>query len=200
MEFGAVVKPFIFYLQFFRLFLMRESSIAGNFVISYFFGKKVYHVAIRPITAASGDIVTYSLENDAVRFFDLLQLVEFYQLNQGSLNSRLTNYVICNTSASRRSDSPTDSASSSSCRNASDASLDSAKDILSAGSNPGAATNGSLNNNVSNGKTASAKNSEESGETSDDGEISVATAVDATMVSEDEEKDPEADASMREAN
>ncbi len=192
---------------------MRESSIAGNFVISYYFGKKVYHVAIRPITSASGDVVTYSLENDHVRFFDLLQLVEFYQLNQGTLNSRLTNYVVCNTSASRRSDSPTDSASS--CRNASDASLDSTKD-----SSAGSAV-GPINNNVSNGKKAAAsaatngtptsrkvpKTSSASGmtsgeeaETSDDGEISVATAVDATMVSEDEERDTEADTSMREAS
>ena len=38
--------------------------------------------------------MTYSLDEGRTRFFDLLQMVEFYQLNRGTLSHRLTHYVI----------------------------------------------------------------------------------------------------------
>ena len=38
--------------------------------------------------------VTYSLDDGRTRFFDLLQMVEFYQLNRGTLSHRLTHYII----------------------------------------------------------------------------------------------------------
>ena len=38
--------------------------------------------------------VTYSIDDGRTRFFDLLQMVEFYQLNRGSLSTRLTHYIV----------------------------------------------------------------------------------------------------------
>ena len=38
--------------------------------------------------------VTYSIDDCRTRFFDLLQMVEFYQLNRGSLSARLTHYIV----------------------------------------------------------------------------------------------------------
>ena len=35
----------------------------------------------------------YTLDKGATKFYDLLQLIEFYQLNSGSLPTRLTHYV-----------------------------------------------------------------------------------------------------------
>ena len=40
------------------------------------------------------DCVTYSIDDSRTRFFDLLQMVEFYQLNRGSLSTRLTHYIV----------------------------------------------------------------------------------------------------------
>lgn len=41
-----------------------------------------------------GAKVFYSLDEGKTKFFDLLQMVEFYQLNRGSLNTRLTHYIV----------------------------------------------------------------------------------------------------------
>ena len=38
--------------------------------------------------------VTYSIDDCRTRFFDLLQMVEFYQLNRGTLSTRLTHYIV----------------------------------------------------------------------------------------------------------
>ena len=38
--------------------------------------------------------VTYSIDDCRTRFFDLLQMVEFYQLNRGSLSTRLSHYIV----------------------------------------------------------------------------------------------------------
>ena len=153
----------------FRLFLVRESSVAGGFVISYFFGGRAYHVPIMPITTGAS-IVTYSLDEGKTKFFDLLQLVEFYQLNQGSLNVKLAHYVVSNASISARSESPVDSQS---CKNASDASLDSKS--LQASE---AKCIDSNHNKEAEATSKSISSSEDD---------SVATAVDANMASEDEE-------------
>src|SRR5688572_28091305 len=40
------------------------------------------------------DTICYSLDQGKTRFYDLLQLVEFYQLNQGCLPCRLTYYIV----------------------------------------------------------------------------------------------------------
>lgn len=38
--------------------------------------------------------VYYSLDDGKTKFFDLLQMVEFYQLNRGSLHTKLTHYIV----------------------------------------------------------------------------------------------------------
>ena len=75
------------------MFLVRDSSVAGGFVISYFFSGRTYHTQVLPIVTPD-ERVTYSLDNGRTRFFDLLQMVEYYQLNRGTLNHRLTHYVV----------------------------------------------------------------------------------------------------------
>lgn len=40
------------------------------------------------------DQVCFTLDNGVTKFYDLLQLVEFYQLNAGSLPTRLMHYVV----------------------------------------------------------------------------------------------------------
>lgn len=40
------------------------------------------------------DLVCFTLDNGVTKFYDLLQLVEFYQLNAGSLPTRLMHYVV----------------------------------------------------------------------------------------------------------
>lgn len=40
------------------------------------------------------DAVCYSLDSGVTKFYDVLQLVEFYQLNAGCLPTRLTHYVV----------------------------------------------------------------------------------------------------------
>ena len=48
--------------------------------------------------------VTYSIDDCRTRFFDLLQMVEFYQLNRGSLSTRLTHYIVSLESAMTNTD------------------------------------------------------------------------------------------------
>ena len=100
---------------------MRESSVQGGFVISYYFNGRAYHAPVMPFTHPSTSAVTYSLDEGKTKFYDLLQLVEFYQLNKGTLCGKLTHFVINKISVTR-SESPTDSTSS--CKHASDVSLD----------------------------------------------------------------------------
>ena len=73
-------------------FLVRESSVAGGYVVSYIFGSKCYHAQALP--GQSNGQAYFSVDDGKTRFYDLLQLVEFYQLNQGSLNSRLGHCVV----------------------------------------------------------------------------------------------------------
>jgi len=74
------------------LFLVRNSSVAGGFVISYYFAGKTHHSQALP--DATDGCATYSLDEGRTRFFDLLQMVEYYQLNRGTLSHRLTHYVV----------------------------------------------------------------------------------------------------------
>lgn len=113
------------------LFLVRDSSVAGGYVISYFFSGRTYHTQVLPIVTPD-DKVTYSLDNGRTRFFDLLQMVEFYQLNRCTLNHRLTHFVVAKTlfqtstgSTNGRPESPTARSDSSSCQGTSDGSIDS---------------------------------------------------------------------------
>lgn len=77
---------------------MRESrSNPGTYVLTYRCHEKVLHTQITPIQKATKIGVVYTLDG-FTKFYDLVQLVEFYQLNAGCLSTKLTYYVNSNTS------------------------------------------------------------------------------------------------------
>ncbi|XP_071452038.1 growth factor receptor-bound protein 14-like [Hetaerina americana] len=77
------------------VFLVRESrSTPGSFVLTFKYRGKVSHYQIQPVVDPVRDAVCYSLDSGTTKFYDLLQLVEFYQLNAGCLPTRLTHYVV----------------------------------------------------------------------------------------------------------
>lgn len=75
------------------VFLVRESSVAGGFVISFTAQSKNIHSQVLPISSPEG--VLYSIDDGKTKFYDLLQLVEFHQLNTGCLPVRLQHYLAC---------------------------------------------------------------------------------------------------------
>lgn len=77
------------------MFLVRDSqSSPGAFVLTLKFGAKVLHKEITPMSSSHQDTICYTLDNGQTKFYDLLQLIEFYQLNTGSLPTRLTHYLV----------------------------------------------------------------------------------------------------------
>nr|XP_018914354.1 PREDICTED: growth factor receptor-bound protein 14-like isoform X2 [Bemisia tabaci] len=92
------------------VFLVRESrSSPGSFVLTFKCGSKVIHSHIQPVRVnntidPSSEAVCFSLDNGATKFYDLLQLVEFYQLNAGCLPTRLTHYIVQSSAGPRYSD------------------------------------------------------------------------------------------------
>jgi len=74
------------------VFLVRDSSVAGGFVISVTAANKNIHSQVLPLSTPDG--VVYSVDDGKTKFYDLLQLVEFYQLNTGSLPTRLNQYIV----------------------------------------------------------------------------------------------------------
>ncbi|XP_043242148.1 growth factor receptor-bound protein 10-like isoform X2 [Amphibalanus amphitrite] len=78
------------------VFLVRESrSNPVAFVLSFIFRMKLYHAQIMPVKDTSQSPVTcyFSLDGGKTRFYDLIQLVEFYQLNAGVLPTRLIYFI-----------------------------------------------------------------------------------------------------------
>jgi len=75
------------------VFLVRESSVAGGFVISFTAQAKNIHSQVLPLSTPEG--VVYSIDDGKTKFYDLLQLVEYYQLNNGCLPVRLLHYLAC---------------------------------------------------------------------------------------------------------
>ncbi|XP_014484744.1 PREDICTED: growth factor receptor-bound protein 7-like, partial [Dinoponera quadriceps] len=76
------------------VFLVRESkSNPGAYVLTYKYSDKVFHAQIQPVFDERRNCLLYTLDKGATKFYDLLQLIEFYQLNAGSLPTRLTHYV-----------------------------------------------------------------------------------------------------------
>ncbi|XP_066587526.1 growth factor receptor-bound protein 14-like isoform X2 [Prorops nasuta] len=76
------------------VFLVRESrSNPGAFVLTYKYNDKIIHTPIFPTFDERKYCWLYSLDKGTTKFYDLLQLVEFYQLNNGSLPTRLTHYI-----------------------------------------------------------------------------------------------------------
>jgi len=163
------------------LFLVRESSVQGGFVISYYFNGRAYHAPVMPFTHPTTSAVSYSLDDGKTKFYDLLQLVEFYQLNKASLCTKLTHFVI-NKISSERSSSPTES--SDSCKHASDVSLDSSKEASTDDNHNSKGTKGSSKGSMGSLGAMGVKEAMEASGSED--ERSVTTAVDANMASEDE--------------
>lgn len=78
-----------------RVFLVRDSrSQKNNFVITYIHNHKVLHAQVQTVKDDQCDRHVLTIDNGRTRFYDLLQLVEFYQLNTGVLATRLTHYVV----------------------------------------------------------------------------------------------------------
>ncbi|XP_050442986.1 growth factor receptor-bound protein 14-like isoform X2 [Adelges cooleyi] len=77
------------------VFLIRESkSKCGSYVLTFKCGGKIVHTPIAAQMDPIYDVVCFTLDNGVTKFYDLLQLVEFYQLNAGSLPTRLMHYVV----------------------------------------------------------------------------------------------------------
>ncbi|XP_022176422.1 growth factor receptor-bound protein 14-like isoform X3 [Myzus persicae] len=77
------------------VFLIRESkSKCGSYVLTFKCGGKIIHTPIIAQMDPLNDQVCFTLDNGVIKFYDLLQLVEFYQLNAGSLPTRLMHYVV----------------------------------------------------------------------------------------------------------
>jgi len=73
-------------------FLVRFCGrLEGVFVLSYLNSNRVYHTKI--LTYNEYDIELYSLDNGKTKFFDLIQIVEFYRVNQGELMTKLSHYL-----------------------------------------------------------------------------------------------------------
>lgn len=90
------------------VFLVRDSrTTSGQFVLTFKCGGKVFHMIIVPVTDPQRGGVFYSLDAGATKFYDLLQLVEFYQLNAGCLPTRLTHYLVESPTGPLYSDKPT---------------------------------------------------------------------------------------------
>ncbi|XP_077978946.1 growth factor receptor-bound protein 14-like [Glandiceps talaboti] len=71
------------------LYLLRESHrLSGYYVLSLCFGNKIRHYQIIPVEDQSG-CVYVSLDDGVTKFMDLVQLVEFYELNPGGLPVKL---------------------------------------------------------------------------------------------------------------
>ncbi|XP_076643023.1 growth factor receptor-bound protein 14 isoform X2 [Halictus rubicundus] len=76
------------------VFLVRESkSNSGAYVLTYKYSDKVFHAQIQPVFDERCNCWLYTLDKGVTKFYDLLQLIAFYQLNAGSLPTRLTHYV-----------------------------------------------------------------------------------------------------------
>lgn len=92
------------------VFLVRQSlTKPGTFVLCYAFRGKVHHVQI--ISVEEKDQLCYSLDAGRTKFYDLLQLIEFYQLNLSYLPTKLTHFLVHQ--PRRRNTPPSSSAPSS---------------------------------------------------------------------------------------
>lgn len=76
------------------VFLVRSSrSISGGYVLCFTSGRRVCHVQIVPQRSVSTGKHSVSLDSGHTCFYDVLQLVEFYQLNRGALPTQLTHFI-----------------------------------------------------------------------------------------------------------
>lgn len=76
------------------VYLFRQSQVHPNcFVLSLCYALKVRHFIVVPYYEGGKKYLT--IDNGETLFIDLLQLVEFYQVNKGNLPVRLTHHCIC---------------------------------------------------------------------------------------------------------
>ncbi|KAL3283485.1 hypothetical protein HHI36_006625 [Cryptolaemus montrouzieri] len=76
------------------VFLVRPSRTSeGTFVLTYRCQGKLVHQPIVPMTDRERNITIFTLDNGQTKFYDILQLVEFYTVNVGPLMCRLTHYI-----------------------------------------------------------------------------------------------------------
>jgi len=75
------------------VFLVRESkSVLGTFVLSLAHHHKVKHCQIQVHTGEDSNRY-FTLDHGQTKFYDLLQLIEFYKFNVNTLPTKLTHYV-----------------------------------------------------------------------------------------------------------
>lgn len=83
------------FINFDGLFLVRVSSKnSSNFVLSFVHDMKVKHCHIRKIIDSDESTVCFSLDEGKTKFYDLKQLVEFYQLNAYFLPCKLKYFLV----------------------------------------------------------------------------------------------------------
>ena len=90
-HFRVLICMFLFLLDC-RVFLVRESnSIAGTHVLSLAHNHKVKHCQIHRIER-HGQLY-FTLDGGHTKFLDLIQLIDFYMVNESGLPTKLTNYI-----------------------------------------------------------------------------------------------------------
>ncbi|RWS17866.1 Growth factor receptor-bound protein 14-like protein [Dinothrombium tinctorium] len=75
------------------VFLVRTSKRSPDcFVLSFICNQKINHIQVKHIDTENQSCL--SLDFGKTKFYDIQQLVEFYQLNSGYLPTKLTYYVV----------------------------------------------------------------------------------------------------------
>eukprot|EP00918_Siedleckia_nematoides_P031631 GHVU01068450.1.p1 GENE.GHVU01068450.1~~GHVU01068450.1.p1 ORF type:complete len:107 (-),score=1.96 GHVU01068450.1:715-1035(-) len=75
------------------VYLVRESyTIPGAYVLTIAHNHRVMHCQILKYTGSDG-MTYFSMDGGYTRFTDLIQLVDFYTINQAGLPCKLTHYV-----------------------------------------------------------------------------------------------------------
>lgn len=83
------------FINFDGLFLVRVSSKnASNFVLSFVHDTKIKHCNIRKIIDSDESTICFSIDDGKTKFYDLKQLIEFYQLNAYFLPCKLKYFLV----------------------------------------------------------------------------------------------------------
>lgn len=78
----------------YRVFIVRPSRTSeGTYVLTYKCQGKLAHQQIVPMVDKERNITVFTLDNGQTKFYDILQLIEFYTVNLGPLMCRLTHYI-----------------------------------------------------------------------------------------------------------
>ena len=83
------------FINFDGLFLVRVSSKnSSNFVLSFVHDSKVKHCHIRKLIESDESTICFSIDDGKTKFYDLKQLIEFYQLNSYFLPCKLQYFLV----------------------------------------------------------------------------------------------------------